>query len=99
LGEAFRLARRNVEAEKALLIAWRLCDGKRAQTAIGLALVNQSLGRTATARAALAKALELDPRYAIPRDRVRDLCMEEQTAIDLEALLLSDADNREPRRE
>jgi Flp pilus assembly protein TadD len=72
------------EAEAAVRAALRLCGGTRGDAWATLAVVLDCQGRPAEADAALAKALELDPRLADPARRVAALALEADTA---EALL------------
>jgi len=64
LADSLRQARRLPEAEQAAREAIRLSGGQRGDAFVTLALVLDDGGQSAAAQAALARALELDPRLA-----------------------------------
>jgi tetratricopeptide (TPR) repeat protein/predicted membrane protein len=87
LGEALREAGRLPEAEKATREAIRLSDEKRGDSWATLALILDGQGRDAEAKAALAKAIAIDPKLADPDARVQALAMERNIAEELKRLL------------
>ena len=87
LGEALREAGRLPEAEQFTRDAIRLSDGERGDAWATLALILDAQGRTADATAAVAKALEMDPRLSDPDTKVKSLAMERPMAEDLKRLL------------
>ena len=89
LGEALREAGRLPEAEQFTREAIRLSNGERGDIWATLALILDEQGRTADSAAALAKALELEPRLADPEARVKSLAMDRAMAEDLKRLLIA----------
>jgi protein O-mannosyl-transferase len=87
LGEALREAGRLPEAEQFTREAIRLSNGERGDVWATLALILDEQGRTTDSAAALAKALELEPRLADPEARVKSLAMDRVMAEDLKRLL------------
>ena len=86
-GEALREAGRLADAERATREAIRLSDGKRGDPWATLAVILDAQGRPEETRAAMAKALELDPKLADPEQRVRALAMERGFADEWRRLL------------
>jgi len=80
LGEALREAGRLTEAEQAIREAIRISNGKRGDILATLALILDEQGRPAETAAAVAKAIEIDPRLADPDVRVEALAMERPMA-------------------
>jgi protein O-mannosyl-transferase len=87
LGEALREAGRLPEAEQFTREAIRLSNGERGDAWATLALILDKQGRTTDSAAALAKALELEPRLADPEARVKSLAMDRVMAEDVKRLL------------
>jgi tetratricopeptide (TPR) repeat protein len=87
LGEALREAGRLTEAEQLTREAIRLSHGERGDVWATLALILDEQGRAADSAAAMAKALELDPRLSDPEARVKSLAMDRAMAEDLKRLL------------
>ena len=87
LGEALREAGRLPEAEQFTREAIRLSNSERGDVWATLALILDEQGRAADAAAALAKALELEPRLSDPESRVMSLSMDRAMAEDLKRLL------------
>ena len=87
LGEALREAGRLPEAEQFTREAIRLSNGERGDVFATLALILDKQGRAAESAAAIAKALEIDPRLSDPEARVKSLSMDRAMAEDLKRLL------------
>ena len=87
LGEALRETGRLPEAEQFTREAIRLSNGERGDVWATLALILDEQGRAADSAAALAKALEIDPRLSDPEARVKSLAMDRAMADDLKRLL------------
>lgn len=87
LGEALREAGRLAEAEAATRQALVISAERWGDTWATLALILDGQGRTAAAREALEKALEVDPRLADPPARVAALALDKATAAALVDLL------------
>ena len=87
LGEALREAGRLPEAEKYTREAIRLSNGERGDAWATLALILDEQGRVTDSAAALAKAMDLEPRLSDPEARVKSLSMDRAMAEDLKRLL------------
>jgi tetratricopeptide (TPR) repeat protein len=96
LAGALREAGRLPEAERAAREAIRLSGDKRGDAFVTLAFVLDDQGRADDAKAALARALELDSRLADPESRVSALAMERTEADRLADLLRRRAAPAEP---
>jgi tetratricopeptide (TPR) repeat protein len=87
LAGALREAGRLQEAEQAAREAIRLSGEQRGDALLTLALVLDDQGRPVDAEAALARALELDPRLADPDGRVAALALDRAESDRLRTLL------------
>jgi len=87
LGETLREAGRLPEAEQYTREAIRLSNGARGDVWATLALILDEQGRATDSAAALAKALEIDPKLSDPDTKVKSLAMERPMAEDLKRLL------------
>ncbi len=80
-------AGRGIEGEELARRALAICDGKRGDAWLTLALALDAQGRTAVADEAVTKALEVDRRLADPDARVAALAMERDEAAKVKRLL------------
>ncbi|MFM9025225.1 MAG: hypothetical protein ACKON7_07800 [Planctomycetaceae bacterium] len=87
LAAAFREAGQFTESERAARHALVLSGSSRGDTWVSLALALEGQGRTVEADAAVATALENDPRLADPDARVAALALERAEADGVKALL------------